>query len=267
MRISDLHRRILAQKVPLDPDAQAFLTVTGITNNTIKNAVNDLVVSLKNNNLWGKLKVIYPFVGGTAFTHKFNLKDPRDLDAAYRIDFVNNPTHSSNGVQGNGIDQYGNINLQANELLQDSNFAGWYSRTDLNGSIADFATRDVFNTNNSYYAISRDSNQFLARIHRNLNAAVLNSDSRGFLGIGRTSSSSIYFNIRNSVTTVTHNRNFTASSLKIFIMAENNNDLGPRLFSSRQYAFFCFGENISGLQSGDLGTIVNNFQTTLGRQV
>jgi hypothetical protein len=266
MRVSDLHRRVLAGKV-FDPDAVAFFTATGITDSTIKNAVNDLVLALKNNNLWSKLKVIYPFVGGTATTHKYNLKDPRDLDVAFRIDFVNNPTHSSNGVQGNGIDQYGNTHLQANGLLQDSNFAGWYSRTDLNASIVDFSTRDALNSNNSYYAISRSSNQFLARIHRNANSSASNSDSRGFLGIGRTSISSIYFRIRNAFTTVSDLRNFTASNLKIFIMAENNNSLGPRLFSSRQYAFFCFGENISGLESGDLGTIVNNFQTTLGRQV
>jgi hypothetical protein len=28
------------------------------------------------------MQAIYPFIGGTAYSHKFNLKDPRDTDAA-----------------------------------------------------------------------------------------------------------------------------------------------------------------------------------------
>ena len=31
------------------------------------------------------MKAIYPFVGGTATTHKFNLKDPADINAAFRL--------------------------------------------------------------------------------------------------------------------------------------------------------------------------------------
>jgi len=71
-----------------DTDAQAFLTATGITDLTISNAINDLVVGLKADSLWTKYKAIYPCVGGTAFTHKFNLKDPRDLDAAFRLTYM-----------------------------------------------------------------------------------------------------------------------------------------------------------------------------------
>ena len=75
---------ILASYKGIDTDAQAFITATGITDNTQKNSINQLVLDLKSYGVWSKIKAIYPFVGGTATTHKFNLKDPRDLDAAYR---------------------------------------------------------------------------------------------------------------------------------------------------------------------------------------
>ena len=84
----------------LDPDAQAFLTATGITDPTITTAINQLVLDLKADSLWSKMIVIYPFVGGTATTHKYNLKDPRDLDAAYRLDIPGGFTNDSTGLQG-----------------------------------------------------------------------------------------------------------------------------------------------------------------------
>lgn len=88
-------------KIPslvLDTDAQAFLNAAAITNETITKAINDLVVGLKSNSLWPKMKALYPFVGGTEFTHKFNLKDPRDLDSAYRLTFSGGWTHNAYGA-------------------------------------------------------------------------------------------------------------------------------------------------------------------------
>ena len=86
----------------VDPDATAFLTAAGITDPTISSAIDTLVVDLKGYGIWSKMLAIYPFVGGTATTHKWNLKDPRDLNAAYRLSFFGTITHSSTGVKGDG---------------------------------------------------------------------------------------------------------------------------------------------------------------------
>ena len=75
-----------------DPDAQAFFTAestAGVTlTTTQKTAVNNLVVNLKAANIWTKFKAIYPIVGGTATAHKFNLKNPADTNAAFRLAFT-----------------------------------------------------------------------------------------------------------------------------------------------------------------------------------
>jgi hypothetical protein len=89
-----------------DPDAQAFITAAGITNPTQQSAINTLVVGLKTDGIWTKMMAIYPFVGGTATSHKYNLKDPRDLDVAYRLTFGGGWDHSSNGIGGNGTNTY-----------------------------------------------------------------------------------------------------------------------------------------------------------------
>ena len=68
-----------------DADAQRFIDSSGISNNTNKLALYNLAKQLKDSSLWAKFIAIYPMIGGTASTTKWNLKDPRDLDAAYRL--------------------------------------------------------------------------------------------------------------------------------------------------------------------------------------
>jgi hypothetical protein len=79
---------------PYDPDAQAFITAAGITDNTQKNAINTLVLDLKGYSIWTKFKAIYPIVGGIASSHAVNLKTP----GTYNLSFGTGWTHTSNGM-------------------------------------------------------------------------------------------------------------------------------------------------------------------------
>ena len=97
-------------------DAQKFILAAGITDATQKSAINTLVDDLKTYGIWSKTKAIYPMVGGTATTHKYNLKDPRDLDAAFRLSFSGGWTHSSNGALPNGITAYSDTFLNASSF-------------------------------------------------------------------------------------------------------------------------------------------------------
>lgn len=93
-----------------DPDAQAFINALNADPSGVKltatqrEAINFLVAGLKGiqdtgqtTTVWDRCLAIYPFIGGDAFKHKFNLKDPRDLDAAYRL-FFNACNHSITGI-------------------------------------------------------------------------------------------------------------------------------------------------------------------------
>ena len=114
-----------------DPDASAFITAAGITDQTQKTAINQLVIDLKSGGLWNKMKAIYPFVGGTASAHKFNLKDPRDLDAAFRLSFNGGWTHSATGALPNGANATANTYAKPSDIAtQDSIHLSYYSRTD-----------------------------------------------------------------------------------------------------------------------------------------
>ena len=50
------------EPIPIQPETAAYLAATGITGTTEVNAINKLVYELKQNNLWSKMKAVYPFV-------------------------------------------------------------------------------------------------------------------------------------------------------------------------------------------------------------
>src|SRR3954470_17406839 len=79
------------------PETVSYLAATGLSPSYTP-ALDGLVVGLKSNGLWSKMTAVYPFVGGTAGLHRWNLKDPRDLDAAYRLTY--NPGSGGHSTAG-----------------------------------------------------------------------------------------------------------------------------------------------------------------------
>ena len=107
--------------VTYDTASRIFFTASGITDTVQMRAIDYLVVSLKRDSLWNKLIAIYPLAGGTETSAKWNLKDPRDKDEAYRLTFYGNPVFATTGVFFPTTADY------ADTHLTDSAIGGYYS--------------------------------------------------------------------------------------------------------------------------------------------
>jgi len=90
-----------------DADAFNFVEVAGISDETQAAAINTLVLGLKSNNLWTKMVAIYPFVGGSAYAHKFNLKDT----SLYPVAWAGGIDHTSLGVETTATNAIGYTGL------------------------------------------------------------------------------------------------------------------------------------------------------------
>ena len=247
-----------------DADAQAFITATGISGTNVT-ATNQLVVDLKAANIWTKMKAVYPMVGGTATTCKFNLKNPVDSNAAYRLVFSGGGTFSANGYQLNGTNSYANTFLTPSTNLTLSNFhVSFYSRTLTVGSVVDIGG----NSGLASYTHLRIAANFVS----GAGAATIvpfttTTDARGlWLGTKRAANDRAVF--RNNLK---QNSNATSDSnsldaLPLFLGAQNNAGT-PALYSSKQCALSSIGDGLSDAEALAYYNAVQTFQTTLGRQV
>jgi hypothetical protein len=266
--------RYVGVPIVSDANAQAFLDAAVITDQTQANAVNTLVTDLKTYGLWTKMKAIYPFVGGTATTHKWNLKDPRDLDAAYRLAFSGAWTHSSTGALPNGANAYADSFLTPLSALTNNNtHLSYYSRTNTNGTFADMGVSGVGPAYTPLLAMYiRDTDNMATRMYgydtgENFQSA--NTNSQG-LFIGNRTSSTVLNQWKNSTklgtATYTNGRNITTLNLKTFIGAINLGGTASQ-YTNRESAFASIGDGLSDTEAANLYTAVQKYQTSLSRQV
>lgn len=247
----------------IDPDAEAFLTAASITDPTITSAIDTLVIDLKAANVWTKMKAIYPIVGGTASTHKWNLKDPRDLDAAFRLQFFGGITHSATGVQGNGVNGYANTFLNDFSILNLSNkHISLYSRTDSSAAINDMGLQDsgIYNSIVARY-IDDQSYLLVGGYYVNDNLG----DSLGLFIANKPNSGNVNGYKNGSLVGTNLSTSF-GINIEIPLMVANVNGVNSG-YSDREYCFFSIGEGLSNTEQSNLYTAVQAFQTTLSRNV
>jgi hypothetical protein len=251
-----------------DADAQAFITAANITDLTQQSAITNFVIGLKTDGLWTNLKAIYPFVGGNATSHKYNLKDPRDLDAAFRLSFVGGWTHTSGGAQPNGTNGYADTFLTpSGNLLQNSTHLSVYSRTNSNNGV------DIgVNIPNGLYIISRYTAGFY-RANNSLESNVGLTAPTTSLGLflnNRIISTEMSFwqnGVKQTDNTSPARNSTGLSSYKIYIGAYNVNGTTAFQFSNRQQALASIGNGFTDIEGSNFYTRVQTFQTALGRQV
>jgi len=249
--------------IPLDPDAQAFLNAAGITDATITTAIDTLVIQLKAIGVWTKMKAIYPFVGGNATTHKFNLKNPADTNAAFRLSFVGGWTHSANGIQGNGTNAYADTFLNANTaLVNTSNHLSFYSRTSIVGVQIEIG---CFQTPSSIVHLRAAANFYAGGLLAINFTSTANA--QGFW-LGSKENSALRKAFKNGTFEATSTVLDTTAygNLNIFIGARNDNG-SATFFSNKQCAFASIGDGLTDTEAANYYAAVQAFQTTLNRQV
>jgi hypothetical protein len=247
-----------------DPDAQAFITAAAITNPTQQLAIDNLVKGLKSDNIWTKMKAIYPFVGGTASTHKWNLKDPRDLDAAFRLVFNGGWTHSSNGATPNGTNGYADtkFNPSLNGQLNSAHLS-YYSRT--NNSTDN---QIEIGANAPAHFLCYRFSSLLA--YHGINSLDTPSTpftpSTGLFVGSRINSTTGKFYTNGSLALTDNKASTSRPNQNISLGALNNNGT-QAYFTTKQVAFSTIGDGLTDTEAANLYTRVQAFQTALSRNV
>jgi hypothetical protein len=249
-------------------EANTYLYSTQITGTTQVSAINTLINGLKANNLWTKMKAVYPFVtdkslqADMAAQMKFNLVNPQDSDAAFRLAFSGGWTYSTNGAQPNGTNGYADTKLVENTILTlNSTHISIYSRTNASGLYADIGNNITAETN----IFPNLSNTFYPRVqHGNLGLAINYNTAAMFIA-NRVLSTEVQ-GWRNNVKNILASNSTGKGTGSMFIGAMNT-PTGALYFSTKQLAFSTIGDGLSDAEAALLYQLVQEFQTTLSRNV
>ena len=255
-----------------DADAQAFITAASITDSTQQSAIETLVTDLKTAGVWTKMKAIYPIVGGTASSHKFNLKDPRDLDAAFRLTFSSGWTHSSTGATPNGTSAYADTNFNPISIgSSTSDFhLSYYGSTSSGGSKTYIGSSSgsggTFNSTalGLYNGGSDEVGQIAANQSAEYAGDLTAYSGMKSVSVNGSRVNNYYANGTASGTTSTSTGFF--DNFNIYLAAS---EIGGSiaLFNNATHKFNTIGDGLTSSEMSDLYTAVQAFQTTLGRQV
>jgi hypothetical protein len=255
--------------IVLDTDAAAFLTAAGITDTTITSAINTLVITMKSDGLWTKMDAIYPFVGGTATTHKFNLKNPADTDAAYRISFSGGWTHSSaGGITPNGTNTSGNTFFTYTPGTAINNFAlsTWTTTTTLQANTGGLFTFGASTSEFSSYAVIQNRTNLNWASNMGADAQVIissfgNVGQTGLIVGSRTSSTSNKVYRNGSLLATNTGTNTGTWPARTVRFGEPNTDV----YTTMNSIFASISTGLTDTDVTNLYNVVNAMQTTLGR--
>lgn len=259
-----------------DPDALALFNAIiadgGSLTLTEKTAANTFIIADKANGTWTKRLALYLMIGGSATSHKYNAKDPRDLDAAFRLTFSGGWIHSVNGALPNGTNAYADSHLIPNTHLTNiSGHLGYYSRTD---SLSGYDMGSANDTSTITYPVALIIRYTTGRSFAvwaqptNYGLSVAQADGRGLFYNSRISATDlkIYKNGSSIGSSATNSSTAPISSTySIYIGAINA--VGARLYSNKECALSSIGTGFSSVEETQDYINVQAFQTTLGRQV
>ena len=229
---------------------------------TEKNAVNQLVVSLKANSLWTPMLAIYPFVGGTSASCAQNL-----VSSSYTGSFVGTWTINASGVKGNNIDTW-----------MDTGLAPGFAGASLGLSVY----ANLLGTANGMFDVSNDSGQITRLLSNTTTVSAYAYDTtQAVFSYANTTGGLFGLNVLSGTTKAFKNGvvKINTPTIGTYATGENfwlggsafyNSGVGDWTYSSAsnaRYGFCAMHSGLSDAQALNLYTAVQACQTTLGRNV
>lgn len=249
--------------LPEPPESDVFLravtNVGGTVSASMRLAVRALVSGLQSTGLWEKFIAFYPFVGGIAASHSLNLIN----STRNRIQWLGTtpPTHGANGVTGNGTG-YGDTRIIP---LYSENWA----KVSAHGSIYVYTagtTGAYFGATPANYAVMAVSGTSIyAGLNGNQHEYTTVGTSKKLLLLSRIDDTTLHFykdgSDSTSTPTIAAPENGPISLLARCTALTGTIDL----FSNATISAATFGSGLSSTDAGNLKTLLDTFQTAMGR--
>jgi hypothetical protein len=232
------------------------------------NAMSNLVPDLKGTSgnttngtdVWSKLRAFYPMcpIDATTFTLdacKWNLINPLDTDAAFRMTWVNSPTVTYEGVKGDGTSAYGNTHfVESAQMTAGNNGMTRDSFDILSGTAQIIAGADYPD-----FAFRRSNASYSGRL------GIVHTAALEICTISRLTPTdfTVYkdgASVANVATSST-----TQANQPMFVFAASDSSGNPTIPMDSGLTAFAIHDGLTANEAQDISDAITNFNTALGR--
>ena len=261
---------------PGTTEARTYLSAVVTAGGTVSAPMSAATITMFNS-IWSNgfntgMLYMYPFIGGTAASNKFNGMNPVDTDAGYRLAFNGGWTHSSSGATPNGTNAYANTYFTPNSaatLTLSAGTMGFYSGTDSAASnTSSMGSKSNLSDGWAFYPQSASRTMSSFAWENALGAATTLSiiNSLGGLSFSRSGSTAVQYYRRGTFVESVLRNSVAKSTTNIYLGALNNNGTDTQ-YSVYRHQFTYAHTGLTSAQISTLDTIIQTYQTSLGRNV
>jgi len=264
---------------PSYPLTTAFIAATGITSSVIENALKDFETGLGTYGLGtSNFLAIYPLVGGTSDTCKYNFIDTSTLTLSY----TGSLSFTAQGMQADGSPKDGRAGTLPFNQISSASFCSYYYVTEFVNPAGNFespmgANPDYTGTGDlvQYYLqwngateLVHPCNSATGAGNGSINSGYTQMSSNGGFALSRTSTGDLraYVNGTQSGatnTTVLTNRAYTGGPNEpLHILSRQNNSVTT---TQCKLGWASIGPGLDSTQMSNYHTLVSAFQTALSR--
>ncbi len=260
-----------SQTPPAQYEAEAQAVIDAIQQTDVltlrqKIAINTRILRFKQGNTWNKLRAYYGFVGGSPSAHKWNWKDPRNTNDAFRLEFVNNPIHDSLGVTFNGVNQYAKTFFApTNVAVKDLQLSAYLRNNNNSGDLAILGSRASNPFSLTLLASSPQNGPYVALNNGGIATGNSTIAPNGLL-VATFSAGGEEQLWKDGILYSWSDRSVNQNDVGIYIGANNNNP-SPGGFYANTYQSVSLGQALSPAELKQFNIDEREFQSLLRRQI
>lgn len=199
---------------------------------------------------------------------KFNLKNPVDTDAGFRLTYSGSWNPGYYGVQGNGSNTFAKTNINFSSSLQQNNtHVSMYFGKNIQETAYQYQFGNYDGIGPGYTLLSafRGSGQTYYGVNSTEVYAGNLTKSNGLIIVNRTTTGSM--SLRQNTNLISTSNTFsTTPASTSFILGSLDSSAGSST-STKDFSITTIGDGLTDYETKALYWIVQKYQTTLGRQV
>jgi len=262
------------------PLTTAFLAATGITDGTIIGALEDFETGLTTYSIpTSQFDAIYPLVGGTSDTCKYNFIDT----SLYTLSYTGSISFNSDGIQASGSPKNGRAGTVSFTQISSASYCSYYYVTDYVAYSSPYespmgASPDYTGTGNlvQYYLQWNGSTELVHPCNNNtgagngsINSGYTQMAGNGSYALSRISTGDLRAYVNGSQSGATNtdvltNRAYTnGPNEPLHILSRQNNDITT---TQNRIGWASVGPGLNSTDMANYDSLVLDFQTALSRQ-